>query len=116
MRKLTVYKNGNGYGPKRRPKLMPGDVRNLISEDGTINKVIKAIAVTGDRAGNRCRLCDLNIGENPPSGTLCICNSYNIKSNRHPWPVAICTLRASDDISEGVYVVFKDLSKIMESL
>ena len=112
MRRLTVYKNGSGYGPKRRPKLMPGDVRNLVSDDGTINKVIKAVAVDNNRAGGRCRLCDLNIGENPPYHTLCICNSDNLKSDRHPWPVAICTIRASD----GVFVVFKDLSKIMEDL
>lgn len=116
MRELIVHKNGNGYGPKRRPKLIPGDVRNLVSDDGTINKVIKAIAVTGDRAGVRCEFCDLNIGENPPSGTVCMCNSYNLKSKKHPWPVAICTLKAPDDLSDGVYVVFKDLSKIMEGL
>ena len=116
MRKLTVYKNGDGYGPKRRPKLMPGDVRNLVSDDGTINKVIKAIAVDINRAGDRCRFCDLNIGKNPNSHTICLCNSDNLNSDRHPGPVAICTLRASDAYSYGVFVVFKDLSKIMEDL
>ena len=116
MRKLKVYKNEDGYGPKRRPKLMPGDVLNLVSDDGTINKVIKAIAVDIKRAGNRCRFCDLNIGENPNSHIICICNSDNLKSDKHPWPAAICTLRASDAYSDGVFVVFKDLSKILEDL
>jgi hypothetical protein len=116
MRSLTVYKNADGYGPRRRPKLLPGDVRNLVSDDGTINKVIKAVAVDADRAGNRCRFCDLNIGENNHSGITCICNSDNLKSDRHPWPVSICTLRASDASGDGVFVVFKDLSKIMEDL
>ena len=116
MRRLRVYKNGDGYGPKRRPKLMPGDVRNLVSDDGTINKVIKSISVDRNKAGNRCMFCDLNIGENPNSHTICICNSDNLKSDRHPWPVSICTLRPSDAYSDGVFVVFKDLSKIMEDL
>ena len=116
MRRLTVYKNTDGYGPKRRPKLLPGDVRNLVSDDGTINKVIKAVAVDADRAGNRCRFCDLNIGENNHSGIICICNSDNLRSTKHTWPVSICTLRASNDISGGVFVVFKDLSKVMEDL
>ena len=112
MKKLTVYKNGDGYGPKRRPKLMPGEVRNLASDDGTVNKIIKAIQVPQSQAGGRCKFCDLNVGTN---SVLCLCNNESLRTKRSPYPVSVCTLVPSG-IYEGVFVVFKDLSKVMEDL
>ena len=116
MRKLTVYKNGDGYGPKRRPKLMPGDVRNLVSDDSTINKIIKAIQVPESKAGGRCKFCDLNAGSIDNGLTVvCLCNNDSLRTKRSPYPVSVCTLRPSGEYG-GVFVVFKDLSKIMEDL
>lgn len=116
MRRLTVYKNGQGYGPKRRPKIMPGDIRNLVSDDKTINKIIKAVQVPDDKAGGRCEFCDLNAGSTNTGHITCLCNAENLKSRRRHWPVSICTLKQSGEYSDGVFVVFKDLSKIMENL
>ena len=116
MRRLTVYKNGQGYGPKRRPKIVPGDIRNLVSDDKTINRIIKAVQVPGSKAGGRCEFCDLRVGSSNNSHIPCICNAENLRSERHPWPISICTLKKSGVYSDGVYVVFKDLSKIMENL
>lgn len=115
MRKLTVYKNKEGYGPKRRPKLMPGDVRNLVSDDGTINKIIKVIQVPQADAGSRCNRCDLNAGSSNTGSTICLCNNDSLRTKRTKYPVSVCTLRPWG-VYEGTYVVFKDLSKVMENL
>ena len=116
MRKLTVYKNRDGYGPKRRPKLMPGDVRNLISNDGTINKLIKVIQVPESQAGGRCSFCDLNVGSIDNGLTVvCLCNNESLRTKSSPYPVSVCTLKPSGECG-GVFVVFKDLGKAMESL
>lgn len=115
MRKLTVYKNSEGYGPKRRPKLKPGDVRNLVSDDGTINKIIKVIQVSKPDAAGRCNRCDLNAGSRNTDSTVCLCNNYSLRSKRTKYPVSVCTLPPWG-VYYGTYVVFKDLSKIMEDL
>lgn len=117
MRILKVYKNGQGYGPKRRPKLMPGDIRKLVSDDETISTIIQAVQVSGAEAGGRCSFCDLNAGSTKNANIIkCLCNSEHLRSKGHPWPVSICTLKKSGAYSDGVFVVFRDLSKIMENL
>lgn len=115
MRKLTVYKNVDGYGPKRRPKLRPGAVRNLVSDDGVVNKLVKVIRVPADKAGDRCADCDLNAGGRDCSSIMCLCNSHSLEGG-DSMSFSICTLKPSRGYNDGVFVVFKDLDKVMESL
>lgn len=115
MRKLIVYKNNDGYGPKRRPKLKPGDIRNLVSGDGSVNRLVKAVQVTDKKAGTRCSDCDLNAGDTNLGSIKCLCNSHSLVG-KDPWTMSICTLKPSRLTGEGVFVVFKDLDKVMESL
>lgn len=115
MRKLTVYKNDDGYGPKRRPRIKPGSVRNLVSEDGAVNRIVKAVQVPDNKAGNRCADCDLNVGSTDLGQIKCLCNNHSLVGE-HVWTVSICTLKSPRTPGGGVYVVFKDLDKVMESL
>lgn len=115
MRKLTVYKNDDGYGPKRRPRIKPGSVRNLVSEDGDVNRLVKAVQVPENKAGNRCANCDLNAGDTNRGSIKCLCNSRSLVGEK-PWTRSICTLKPSRVTGDGVFVVFKDLDKVMESL
>lgn len=114
MKKILVYKNEHGYGPKTRPDISVGDEPQIISDDGAINTSVRVVQVPRKTAGTRCILCSMARIDNNTGNVSCWCNSQSLSPQEHR---SICTIRSeSMDGVPGIYTIFKQIGAVLEEL